>query len=549
MIAAIYARKSTEQKHADAEAKSVARQIENARAFAKSNGWRVDDAHVYSDDGISGAAVNKLVNRQRLLDALDAERPPFQVLVLRDASRFSRRDGDEAFGELKRIAQRGVEIHFYQEGTRFTFGTLSANVIGFMTAEMNAEYRRQIARFTTEAMLRKARAGHVPGGVVFGYDNVRVNGHTERRINDEQAAAIRRVFALSASGMGFTRIARMLNAERVVTPRPKLGRRPAWAPSTVKQVLYRSLYRGMVVWNRTERRPDGTRGERSESAWVKVEQPELRIVSDDVWRAAHARLDGVREQLRAMGAVGGGRRRDSDSRYLLSGLARCGVCGGSIGVMGTYRHYGCVNHHKRGGTYCSNSVRLALARLDEAVLAQLHEQLGPKVMTAIVDGALAALAPKTLATDVQRNRATLQTLDREIARLATAIAQGGQLTPLLDLLKTKQTQREELIATIDAHAAVDTTRINRSALLRRVRTRLDDWRDALSERVVARARQALRDMLTGPLVLTPDGRTYRFAGEVGLGQALLGEAGLTTFRLSSGCQSKGCTLKFSGKAA
>ncbi|HET9385094.1 MAG TPA: recombinase family protein [Gemmatimonadales bacterium] len=110
MIAAIYARKSTNQKHADAEAKSVARQIENARAFAKTTGWRVDEAHVLSDDAISGAETKKLVNRQRLLDAIATGRAPFQVLIMRDDSRFSRRDGEEAFGELKRLAQTGVEI-------------------------------------------------------------------------------------------------------------------------------------------------------------------------------------------------------------------------------------------------------------------------------------------------------------------------------------------------------------------------------------------------------------------------------------------------------
>ncbi len=118
----------------------------------------------------------KLVNRQRLLDAIGHRRPPFQVLIMRDASRFSRRDGDEAFGELKRIAQAGVEIWFYQDGTRFTFGTFGDNVVGFVRAEMNAEYRRQIAKWTTEAMVRKAKAGHVTGGKVFGYDNVRSTG-------------------------------------------------------------------------------------------------------------------------------------------------------------------------------------------------------------------------------------------------------------------------------------------------------------------------------------------------------------------------------------
>src|SRR5439155_26640839 len=93
MIAAIYARKSTEQNGADAEAKSVARQIEGARAFAAAKGWIVADAHVYADDAVSGAEVKRLVNRQRLLDVISAG-PPFQVLIMRDSSRFSRRDGD-----------------------------------------------------------------------------------------------------------------------------------------------------------------------------------------------------------------------------------------------------------------------------------------------------------------------------------------------------------------------------------------------------------------------------------------------------------------------
>ena len=94
MIAAIYARKSTEQNGADADAKSVARQIENARTFATAKGWRVHTAHVYSDDAVSGAETRKLVNRKRLLDVALTD-PPFQVLIMRDPALESS-DGEEA---------------------------------------------------------------------------------------------------------------------------------------------------------------------------------------------------------------------------------------------------------------------------------------------------------------------------------------------------------------------------------------------------------------------------------------------------------------------
>jgi len=58
MIAAIDARKSTDQYLPDAE-KSVTRQVEHATAYAAKKGWTVDPAHCYQDDGISGAEFVK----------------------------------------------------------------------------------------------------------------------------------------------------------------------------------------------------------------------------------------------------------------------------------------------------------------------------------------------------------------------------------------------------------------------------------------------------------------------------------------------------------
>jgi DNA invertase Pin-like site-specific DNA recombinase len=43
MVAAIYARKSTEQNSVGDEEKSVARQIEHGKAYAARKGWAVDD--------------------------------------------------------------------------------------------------------------------------------------------------------------------------------------------------------------------------------------------------------------------------------------------------------------------------------------------------------------------------------------------------------------------------------------------------------------------------------------------------------------------------
>jgi len=76
-------------------------------------------------------------------------------------------------------------------------------------------------------MVRKAQAGHVTGGRVFGYDNVEVHtadgqrAHVERRVNEAEAAIVRRIFELSAAGLGLRSISLRLNAEHALAPVPR----------------------------------------------------------------------------------------------------------------------------------------------------------------------------------------------------------------------------------------------------------------------------------------------------------------------------------------
>ena len=192
-------------------------------------------------------------------------------------------------------------------------------------------------------MLRKARAGHVTGGRVFGYDNLEILGadgkrsHVERRINETEAAVIRRIFDLCATGHGYTRVAKLLNSERAPSPRPQQGRPMAWAPTSVKEVLDRRLYIGDVIWNQTRKRHawgQQRQAPRPTSEWEHVARPDLRKVSDAAWTAARVRLDGVRAQLMTVSSGSIGQRRyHGESRYLLVGFAKCAICGTSLCAM------------------------------------------------------------------------------------------------------------------------------------------------------------------------------------------------------------------------
>src|SRR5688572_13100258 len=111
MLAAIYARKSTEQNGFNEEEKSVARQIEHSRAYAAKKGWLVAEEHIYSDDGISGAEFVKRPGLLRLMNALKP-RPRFQTLIMSEESRLGR-EAIQASYAFKQIIDAGVRIFFY----------------------------------------------------------------------------------------------------------------------------------------------------------------------------------------------------------------------------------------------------------------------------------------------------------------------------------------------------------------------------------------------------------------------------------------------------
>lgn len=202
MIAAIYARKSTEQAGTADDQKSVARQVDHARLYAERKGWIVAD-HVYVDDGISGAEFANRPGYLRLLNALKP-RAPFQVLIMSEESRLGREAIETAYA-LKQLVQAGVRVFFYMEDRERTLTTPTDKIMMSLTAFADELEREKARQRTSDAMLRIARAGHVTGGRCFGYTNVDISGasgekrsHVLRQIDPAEAAVVVRMFELSA---------------------------------------------------------------------------------------------------------------------------------------------------------------------------------------------------------------------------------------------------------------------------------------------------------------------------------------------------------------
>ncbi|TML66074.1 MAG: hypothetical protein E6G14_15520 [Actinobacteria bacterium] len=253
MIAAIYARKSTEQNGVGEEAKSVARQIERARAFADRNGWTVADEHIYADDGVSGALFgDKRPGLARLLNAL-SPRPPFQALVMSEESRLGREQIETSY-VLKQLTDAQVRVFLYLDDRERTLDSAMDKVMLSLTNFGSEMEREKASQRTYDAMLRIAKAAHVTGGRTFGYSNLREESHVIRVIDEGEAATVRLIFDWYADGMGMTTIAHDLNAKGVPSPR---GRR--WKPSAIREILRRELYQGVVIWNKSQKNGSASR--------------------------------------------------------------------------------------------------------------------------------------------------------------------------------------------------------------------------------------------------------------------------------------------------
>ncbi len=343
------------------------------------------------DDGISGAEFVKRPGFIRLMNALKP-RPSFQILIMSEESRLGCESIETSYA-LKQIINAGVRLFFYLEDRERKLESATDKVMLALTnfaSEMEREYA---TKRTYDAMLSKAKAGHVTGGKVYGYDNQEVKSpdghrlHVLRVVNQTDAAMVRQIYDMYAGGLGIGRIAKRLNAEGVPAARQSPR---GWAPSAVREILHRPLYKGEIVYGQLQKIVHGgtkRRRQREEKDIIRIDAPELRSITPQLWASVEARLARAKERSRPA-------FRDAESKYLLTGMARCAHCGGPMQIVGQDYHrrkgrfYGCSYYKNRGSSICKNSFLVEQEVLDKIVLKSLEEALTEEMIKVAVEKAL-----------------------------------------------------------------------------------------------------------------------------------------------------------------
>jgi site-specific DNA recombinase len=126
-------------------------------------------------------------------------RAPFQVLIMSEESRLGGEQLEVGYA-LKQVIQAGVRVFFYLEDRERSLDSPTDKIMMSLTTYADELEREKGRQRTYDAMLRKAKLGHVTGGICFGYRNVEVVGadgrrsHAARDIDPAEADVIRRIF-------------------------------------------------------------------------------------------------------------------------------------------------------------------------------------------------------------------------------------------------------------------------------------------------------------------------------------------------------------------
>lgn len=241
---------------------------------------------------------------------------------------------------------------------------------------------------------------------------------------------------------------------------------------------------------------------RPESEHVVREYLELAIIEQITWRRVQAKFER-----RKHGEGRGEIMRGNQRTYLLSGLLRCGVCGGPMSVSGQklnkvvrYASFGCTAHASRGGAICSNKWTINEKKLTEAFLSAMkHEVLTiPHVLN-------------ELTSEMERRAAerAASGIDELEGKLRIAEARVKNATKLMidmpddqEIRKHREVDLKDarrLEAEIAAHAVATTSLLpTKAQATEAIRIILA----AISDAAPDRAREVLSKALA-PLLLTP----------------------------------------------
>jgi len=353
---ALYARVSSE---AQAQKATIDSQLSLLRARIEADGYHVEPAWCFVDDGVSGTTLVR-PGLERLRD--QAAAGAVDRLYILAPDRLARRHAHQMV-LVEELRACGVQIVFVNR----PLGTTPEDQLLLQVQSVIAEYERaKILERTRRGRLHAARAGRIStlSHAPYGYryvDKHSGGGDAAYEVVEHEARVVRQVFDwVGREGCSLREVARRLEKMGIRTG-SGLSR---WNPATLGGMVKNSAYRGQAGFGKSrlvERRrlrPGRGHPEVPKTPYVQQRQPVSEhilipvpaLVDADLFAAAQKHVEQNRRYLR---------ERQTGASHFLQGLAVCSLCGYALCGQGSrdrfyYRCLGRDGYRFCGRRLCNN---------------------------------------------------------------------------------------------------------------------------------------------------------------------------------------------------
>lgn len=372
-------------------ARSVDEQrADNERAAAR-HGWEIVASYADPNRSASRYATRTRENYERLLEDIDRRR--LDVLILWEPSRGSRKVSE--WVELIEVAEKR-KVKFYVTSHQRIYDPANPrDRRSLLEDAVDSEFESgKVSERVSRAVKASADAGRPFGAIPYGYKRLYQAGSSSpvRQVPDpETAPVVREIVARVLAGEGLHAIAVDLNRRGVPTPQRvrdrRMGREPrergGWNNAKIRRLLGTPTMTGWRVHQGEVHGP---------ADW----EP---LVSAADHAAAKAIIDNPARRT----------QRGTEPRYLLSGVAQCGICGAWLRrIMNRNREsYSCAGKANTGTGHVVRQLKPLEAKVVLHVVERLED---PGLFEAI-------------ARSKARLDDTVAEAGREIARLQAQLAE------------------------------------------------------------------------------------------------------------------------------
>ena len=406
----------------DGESNSIVNQKQMLEDYAHKNGFS-NPTH-FTDDGISGTRFDR-PGFTAMMEEVEAGH--VEAVIIKDMSRLGR-DYLKVGQIMEILRQKGVRLIAINDGVDSANGdddfTPFRNI-------MNEFYCRDTSRKIKSVFKAKGLSGkHTSSTTPYGY--LKSPEDKNQWVVDEEAAAVvRRIFAMTMEGYGPYQIAQQFSSAQVEIPAVHMARHGVglnkrktfkdpcgWGSSTIVGILKKREYLGHTVNFKTRKHfKDKKSHYVDENEWTVFENTHEAIIDQETFDNVQRIRGNVKRYPDGWGEANP-----------LTGLMYCADCGGKMYVHRT-------NNGKRVPQYtCSQYSKVPIG-----MLCPSQHRINADVVMSLIADMLRAIAAysKNDRTEfvrmVQEAQAEQQTSDisKKKKRLAAAQKRAGELEKLM----------------------------------------------------------------------------------------------------------------------